>query len=50
MSQNMTVNCRRSAAIAAGAGLGRGTASTGFEVVERVAPHSEQNFALSELT
>src|SRR5215468_4853174 len=51
MSQNMIVNCRRSTARAAGteAGFGRGAASTGFEMVERVAPHSEQNFALSEL-
>lgn len=51
MSQNMTVNCRRSAATAAmtRACFGRAAASTGSEAVERLAPHWEQNFALSKL-
>jgi hypothetical protein len=46
-AQNMTVNCRRSAATAAvtGAGFGCAAASTGSEAVERLAPHWEQNFA-----
>jgi len=51
MSQNMIVNCRRSAATGAvtGADFDRTVASTGSEAVERLAPHWEQNFALGEL-